>query len=86
MIAQSNGPEEYFPVSVIDGSGIETAFTLSQAEALRDGLAEAIAEICRHFRCTDETTAPGFRCHARGSVKQPDGTYMCRAHAKKAAK
>ena len=86
MKATTNSPEDRYPVSLNNGLYHVKDLTLMEAEELRDELAEAVAEICRHFQCADETTAPGFRCHARGTVKQPDGTYLCRHHAKRVAK
>lgn len=89
MKARLNDPEGRFPISIIDGGGIETALTMNQAEGLRNQLFTVTDAIHRHLQCVDEggtKSVPGFRCHARGSVKQPDGTYLCRLHAKRAAK
>lgn len=89
MKARLNYPEDRFPISVIDGGGIETALTFPQAEKLRTELSDALVTIRLRFQCTNEDgtrSCPGWRCPAKGSVKQPNGTYLCKRHAKKVAK
>lgn len=81
-------PESAFPIA-IDIAGEWVTLRLRQAESLRDGLLAATGAIYRHFQCTDESgtkSVPGFRCQARGTVKQSAGIYLCKRHAKRAAK
>lgn len=86
MKAYPNNPENRLPISLIHGAA-EWALTLTQAKRLGCELLRLASKVDKHFACTALIAGSWeIPCALRGSVKQPDGTYLCKRHAKNAAK
>ena len=92
MKVQLNDLEARFPIDLVQGDEA-WVMTFRQAKTLLSELRESVWKIEQRFRCVGRyaafrysTSKDTVRCDARGSVKQPDGTYLCKRHAKKAAK